>query len=95
VPRLLNCRKLIAMRRSVEEKLLNPRPGSEIAAAKEFGIDLTLVVSQLRLTPQERLDSLQSQMEFVAELDKARKLRILQKDGKPKTGDHVLDRTQS
>lgn len=51
------------MKRTPEEKLLNPRPGSKIAAAKEFGIDLTLLVRQLRLTPEERLSELQSAME--------------------------------
>lgn len=45
-----------------EEKLLNPRPGSKIAAAKEFGIDLTLLIRQLRMTPQERIDELQQEM---------------------------------
>jgi hypothetical protein len=35
-------------------KLRNPGPGSRIAAAKEFGIDLSLLVEQLRLTPTER-----------------------------------------
>lgn len=67
------------MKRTPEEKLLNPRPGSKIAAAKEFGIDLTLVVSQLRLTPQERIDGLQSSMKFLAELDRARLLRQAEK----------------
>jgi hypothetical protein len=38
-----------------EEKLLNPRQGSKIAAARDFGIDLTLLVGNLRLTPVERL----------------------------------------
>ncbi|MBC7899747.1 MAG: hypothetical protein H7070_06800 [Saprospiraceae bacterium] len=61
------------MKRTPEEKLLNPRPGSRIAAARDFGIDLSLTVSQLRLTPQERIDNLQSSMSFVAELDRARK----------------------
>ena len=38
------------------EKLLrNPPAGSSIEAAREFGIDLTLVISQLRLTPEERV----------------------------------------
>jgi len=63
------------MKRTPEEKLLNPRPGSKIAAAKEFGIDLSLTASQLRKTPQERLDDLQASMEFMSELDNARKLR--------------------
>lgn len=61
------------MKRTPEEKLLNPKPGSKIAAAKEFGIDLTLLVRQLRLTPQQRLDELQSAMESMKELSKARK----------------------
>lgn len=43
------------MKRTPEEKLLNPRPGSKIAAAKLFGIDLTLLVENLRLTPAERV----------------------------------------
>ena len=38
-----------------EERLRHPAPGSRIAAAKEFGIDLTLLVEQLRLTPAERV----------------------------------------
>jgi hypothetical protein len=61
------------MKRTPEEKLLNPKPGGKIAAAKEFGIDLTLLVRQLRLTPQQRLDELQSAMESMEELAKARK----------------------
>lgn len=62
------------MKRTPEEKLLNPKPGSKIAAAKDFGIDLTLTASQLRLTPQQRIDNLQASMKFLAELDKARKV---------------------
>ena len=60
------------MKRTPEEKLLNPRPGSKIAEARDFGIDLTLTASQLRLTPQQRIDNLQSGMKFLAELDVAR-----------------------
>ena len=60
------------MKRTPEEKLLNPRPGSKIAEARDFGIDLTLTASQLRLTPQQRIDNLQSEMRFLAELDRAR-----------------------
>ncbi len=32
--------------RTPEEKLLNPRPGSKIAEARDYGIDLTLLVSK-------------------------------------------------
>ena len=38
-----------------EEKLLNPRIGSRIAAARDYGIDLTQIVENLRLTPAERI----------------------------------------
>jgi hypothetical protein len=37
-----------------EERLRNPAPGSRIEAAQKFGIDLTLLIGQLRLTPAER-----------------------------------------
>jgi hypothetical protein len=51
------------MKRSLEERLLDPRPGSKVAAAKEFGIDLTLLLRQLKLTPEQRLMELQEEME--------------------------------
>jgi hypothetical protein len=43
------------MARTPEEKLLNPRPGSKIAEAAEYGIDLTQLVENLRLSPAERI----------------------------------------
>ena len=39
-----------------EARLRNPAPGSRIEAAKKYGIDLTLLIGQLRLTPAERVD---------------------------------------
>lgn len=50
------------MKRTLEEKLLNPTPGSKIAAARDYGIDLTLLVENLRLTPEQRLEKLQQAM---------------------------------
>lgn len=38
--------------------IANPPPGSELAKAKEFGVDLTLFMSTLRRTPTERARSL-------------------------------------
>ena len=38
-----------------EDLLLNPKPGTAAAAARDFGIDLTLTVMNLRLTPEERI----------------------------------------
>ncbi|MDQ3801320.1 MAG: hypothetical protein M3384_18005 [Acidobacteriota bacterium] len=61
------------MKRTPEEKLLNPKPGSKIAAAKEFGIDLTLLVRQLSLTPEERLKELEQEMDAFEELDRQAK----------------------
>ena len=51
------------MKENWEALLLNPPPNSKIAQAKEFGIDLTLLLRKLRLTPQERLEELQQAME--------------------------------
>lgn len=45
--------------KSVEEKLLNPPPGSRIEAAHTHGVDLTLLIERLRKTPEERVRDLQ------------------------------------
>ncbi|HKP73381.1 MAG TPA: hypothetical protein VJT82_10620 [Pyrinomonadaceae bacterium] len=50
------------MNRSVEEHLLHPPPGSAAARARDFGIDLTLLLQRLKLTPEERLRQLQQAM---------------------------------
>lgn len=42
-----------------EVSLLHPVRGSRIEAAREYGIDLTLLVEQLRLTPAERAKKLE------------------------------------
>ena len=56
------------MRRTQEEKLLHPKPGSRIAAARDYGIDLTQIVENLRLTPAERIkrndDAVNSVLKF-------------------------------
>lgn len=41
-----------------EDYFLNPPPGSAAARAVEFGIDLTLTLENLRLTPEERIRKL-------------------------------------
>ena len=68
------------MKRTPEEKLLNPKPGSKIAAAKEFGIDLTLLVENLRLTPDQRVRNLQQAMYGLEELQKASKQKKSKND---------------
>lgn len=56
------------MKRSIEEKLLNPRPGSKVAAAKEAGVDLMLLLRNLQLTPQERIEKLQRMIDLQDEI---------------------------
>lgn len=51
-----------------EQRLLNPAPGSAIEAAQKFGIDLTLLVERLRMTPEERLRALQRAMRTFAQI---------------------------
>jgi hypothetical protein len=57
---------------SAEELLLNPKPGTAAAAARDFGIDLTLTVENLRLTPEERVRRLDNFLEDVKTLRNAR-----------------------
>ncbi|MBA2493677.1 MAG: hypothetical protein H0V31_03140 [Acidobacteria bacterium] len=56
----------------IRQLIMNPRPGSKVAAALEFGIDLTLTFGQLKKTPQQRVDDLQSIMRSFEEIARAR-----------------------
>ena len=58
------------MRREIEDYFLNPPPGSAAARAAEFGIDLTLTLENLRLTPEERIRKLDNFIKSVAKLKK-------------------------
>jgi hypothetical protein len=58
------------MRREIEDHFLNPPPGSAAAHAAEFGIDLTLTLENLRLTPEERVRKLDK---FIKSVEKLRK----------------------
>ncbi len=42
-----------------EEWLRDPPAGSRAATAREYGIDLTLLIGQLRLSPEARLRKLE------------------------------------
>jgi hypothetical protein len=53
--------------------ITSPPAGSKIAAAKDFGIDLTLLVRRLELTPAERLQELAAAQAFVQKLQAAKK----------------------
>jgi hypothetical protein len=43
-----------------EERLLHPEHGSQRDNARRFGVDLTLLIAQLRLTPADRVRKLES-----------------------------------
>jgi hypothetical protein len=51
-----------------EQRLLHPAPASRIAAARDFGIDLTLLLMQLRLSPAERVSQMLELCNQVEEL---------------------------
>jgi hypothetical protein len=48
-----------------EARLRDPAPGGRIAAARDFGIDLTLIVQQLRLSPTERARQMEEYAQVV------------------------------
>ena len=56
------------MQRNIEDYFLNPPPGSAAARAAEFGIDLTLTLENLRLTPEERIRKLDDFIYGIAKL---------------------------
>ena len=61
--------------KAVEDYFLNPPPGSAAARAVEFGIDLTLTLENLRLTPEERIRKLDAFIEDISRLkESARRL---------------------
>ena len=54
------------MKAEEEDYFLNPPPGSAAARAVEFGIDLTLTLENLRLTPEERIRKLDDHLAGIA-----------------------------
>ncbi len=38
-------------------KILNPEPGTALARARDYGIDLTLILENIQLTPDELMDN--------------------------------------
>lgn len=64
------------MNRNREERLLNPTPGSLIEAARDYGIDLSQIVENLRLTSAERIkkndDAVNSMLKFEAAMRRAK-----------------------
>ena len=54
------------------ELITNPPPGSKLAEAKEWGVDLTLLYENLQLTPTERARSFASNVRYLKSLDAAK-----------------------
>ena len=59
-----------------EERLRHPRPGGKIEAAQRYGIDLSLLIENLRLTPSERAEQMLAVCELAEEVRGAAKLRL-------------------
>lgn len=51
-----------------ERWLIEPKPGTAAAAARDFGIDLSLTVGNLRLTPEERIKQLDDHLDGIEAL---------------------------
>ena len=56
------------MRPEIEDYFLNPPPGSAAERAAAFGIDLTLTLQNLRLTPEERIRKLDDHISGIAKM---------------------------
>jgi hypothetical protein len=59
------------MRADIESHFLDPPAGSAASRAADFGIDLTLTLGNLRLTPEERIRQLDRFIRGVAGLKNA------------------------
>ena len=69
------------------QRLRSPRPGGAIAAARDFGVDLTLLIERLQRTPEQRLRDLQKIMQNLEAVRGATSLSNDQSgEGDPPTG---------
>jgi hypothetical protein len=59
------------MKVDLEQRLINPPPGSALASARDFGIDLSLLAGRLRLSPEDRLRDLQQVMRALEQIHAA------------------------
>jgi len=85
----------MSIERSIEDQLLNPRPGSAAARARDFGIDLTLLIGRLKLTPEERLRELQRAMIQIETMRAGLGQRDKSANDSTRTGVAALDRSTS
>ncbi len=69
------------------QRLRSPRPGGAIAAARDFGVDLTLLIERLERSPEQRLRDLQKIMKNLEAVRGAARLsRDRSGKGHPITG---------
>ncbi|HEX8456182.1 MAG TPA: hypothetical protein VF656_02580 [Pyrinomonadaceae bacterium] len=80
-----------AMNKDTETHLLNPPPGSAAARARDFGIDLTLTLQRLRLTPTERVRQLQSAMSEMENMRAGQRSRDVKTDDQNRAGLTTVD----
>jgi hypothetical protein len=55
----------------VLELFTNPPPGSKIEAARKYGVDLTLLAANLALTPEERVQAMESALRLIEDAREA------------------------
>jgi len=55
-------------RRRILELIQKPPRGSKLAAAQDYGIDLTLFLHSLELSPEERIRELDAAQPFLEDL---------------------------
>lgn len=60
-----------AAEKRIRKLIQNPPPGSAIAKAKEFGVDLYSVLENLKLTPAERFRRADANRMFAQQLREA------------------------
>lgn len=53
------------------ELIQNPPPGSNVEAARQYGVDLTFTLRHLTITPTERAEEMEEALGFVKELRQA------------------------
>jgi hypothetical protein len=74
------CEKISVSTMTLEQEKLawelinNPPPGSKLAEAKEYGIDLTLLVENLKLTVTGRLQKLEAAATFLRKVRSSKTL---------------------
>jgi hypothetical protein len=77
------------VKQSLESYLLDPPKGSKAAAAKEFGIDLTLLIGTLNSTPEQRIIDLQQAMRDLHHIGLAGERWRQQQRDRTRTGSEI------